>query len=125
MIDDEHIVAATLRRLLQRDHDVLTMTDAREALDLLAEGERFDVILCDLMMPVMDGMELYAELAASVPEQAARIVFLTGGAFSSGARAFLASIANPSVEKPFSIQSLRELISERLQSPVGEASSSP
>ncbi|HMI93714.1 MAG TPA: response regulator, partial [Polyangiales bacterium] len=73
----------------------------------------FDVILCDLMMPHMTGMELHAKLLRSHPEQAKRMVFMTAGAFTPRARAFLESVPNPRLEKPFDPQSLRALI-ERL-----------
>jgi CheY-like chemotaxis protein len=66
------------------------------------------------MMPVMTGMELHAELSRAAPDQAERIVFLTGGAFTPGARLFLDQVPNPRLDKPFQIQALRSLVSERL-----------
>ncbi|MEO5770144.1 MAG: response regulator, partial [Polyangia bacterium] len=79
VIDDEEVVAMAIRRSLTREHDVVYTSTAQEALALLRANEEFDVILCDLMMPEMTGMELYAELMASSPEQARRIIFVTGG----------------------------------------------
>ena len=66
-------------------------------------------------MPVMSGMELYAELVRTVPDQAERIVFLTGGAFTPRSRLFLDHIANARLEKPFELQALRSLTNERVQ----------
>ena len=88
---------------------------AREALDRLLSGERFDLILSDLMMPELTGMELHAEIARIDPAQAARMIFLTGGAFTPGARAFLDRVANPRHEKPFDPVELRALIRSQLK----------
>jgi CheY-like chemotaxis protein len=66
------------------------------------------------MMPVMTGMELHEQLRRTAPDQADRIVFLTGGAFTPRARAFLDEVPNPRLEKPFALQTLRALINERL-----------
>ena len=63
------------------------MTPRLDALARITAGERFDVILCDLMMPHMTGMDLHAALAGAVPEQAERMIFMTGGAFTPSARA--------------------------------------
>jgi CheY-like chemotaxis protein len=101
--------------MLAREHDVAAVTSAREALGLIAEGRRYDVILCDLMMPGMSGMDLHAELSALAPDQAERMVFMTGGAFTPAARAFLDRLANRSIDKPFAPASLRSLVRERLE----------
>lgn len=71
---------------------------------------RFDLILCDLMMPAMTGMEVHDELVRLEPELAARMSFLTGGAFTPRARAFLAVVPNPRLEKPFDPQGLRSFV---------------
>jgi PAS domain S-box-containing protein len=109
VIDDEPIVGRAVRRVLQVSHDVTAVTSARAALDLIAAGERYDLILCDLMMPQMTGMELHEQLHATRPEIAARMVFLTGGAFTPAARSFLDRITNPCFEKPFDAEQLRQL----------------
>ena len=114
VVDDEEPVAAVIRRALSRDHEVQVLTSATEAFRRVDGGERYDLILCDLMMPVMTGMELHAELSRAAPDQAERIIFLTGGAFTPGARLFLDQVPNPRLDKPFQIQALRSLVSERL-----------
>ncbi|HEX8437444.1 response regulator [Archangium sp.] len=110
VVDDEPMVGVAIRRTLQRDHEVVVLTSAREAQARLTAGEGFDVILCDVMMPEMSGMDLHEELTSHSPELAERFVFLTGGAFTSSARAFLSRVSNPRLEKPFSSQELRELV---------------
>jgi PAS domain S-box-containing protein len=114
VVDDEPMIGMAIRRTLQREHEVVTLTSAREAQERLTGGEHFDVILCDLMMPEMSGMELHQALASHSPGLAGRMVFLTGGAFTASARAFLDLVPNPRVEKPFSSQALRGLVQSLL-----------
>src|SRR5262249_54710201 len=82
VIDDEPIICFTLERLLSAEHDVIALTRAEDALQRIEAGERFDVILCDLMMPGIDGAELYDKLVREHPDQAERMIFITGGAFT-------------------------------------------
>ncbi|MEJ7728110.1 MAG: response regulator [Polyangiaceae bacterium] len=89
VVDDEPMVARAISRMLGRDHEVTATTHAREALERMRAGERFDIIFSDLMMPEMSGMELFAAIGAVAPEQAQRVVFLTGGAFTPAAHSFL------------------------------------
>ena len=92
----------------------MVVTSGRAAADLLAEDTRFDVILCDLMMPDMSGMELYAQLKTSAPDLAPRMIFVTGGAFTARAHEFLDSVPNARVDKPFDLDQLRELLRSRV-----------
>jgi signal transduction histidine kinase len=110
VVDDESMVVSVVARFLGDDHEIVPALAARQALELISRGPRFDVILCDLMMPHMTGMELHAKLLRSHPEQAKRMVFITAGAFTPRARVFLDSVPNPRLEKPFDPQSLRALI---------------
>jgi signal transduction histidine kinase len=110
VIDDEPSMGAAVRRTLAREHDVTVLTSATEARNLIEGGERFDVILCDLMMPKMTGMELHAELTRLARDQAERMVLITGGAFTPNAQQFLDRVPNARVEKPFDATSLRVLV---------------
>jgi len=110
IVDDEPLVSQAIRRALQRDHEVMVLTSAREAHARLTGGEQFDVILCDIMMPEMSGIDLHEELARVAPALAERMVFLTGGAFTPRAREFLSQIKNPCVEKPFLPRDLQDLV---------------
>jgi PAS domain S-box-containing protein len=115
VVDDELSVGRTIGRMLSEEHDVEATTSAAEALDRIARGERFDVILCDLMMPVMTGMDLHERLERAGTGYADRMVFLTGGAFTPRARAFFDRVPNARLEKPFALQTLRALVNERLR----------
>jgi CheY-like chemotaxis protein len=113
VVDDEQLIGSTIRRLLAA-HEVVALTDPREALQRLTGGEHFDLVLCDLMMPDVTGMELHDRLQASRPDDAARLVFMTGGAFTERAREFLDRTGAPCVEKPFDLERLRALVAERV-----------
>jgi two-component system, cell cycle sensor histidine kinase and response regulator CckA len=110
VVDDEPIVCFSLERLLSTEGEVVALTSARQALALIRAGERFDVILCDLMMPEMDAPVLYEEVRRIAPVQADRMVFVTGGAFTVRAREFLESVVNPRLSKPFDVEALVELV---------------
>ncbi|ATB46746.1 PAS domain S-box protein [Corallococcus macrosporus] len=114
VVDDEPLVCTALGRTLRPHHDVTLSTRAQEALERIDAGERFDVVFCDLMMPGMSGMDFYSALQARHPEQARRVIFLTGGAVTPQARAFLESVPGPHLEKPFAGRELLSLIQERL-----------
>ncbi len=83
------------------EYEVAVVSSAREALARLERGERYDVILSDLMMPEISGMELHARVARIAPDQVDSMVFMTGGAFTDQARAFFEQVQNPTIEKPF------------------------
>jgi CheY-like chemotaxis protein len=110
VVDDDATIGKVLRRMLDEDHDVTVVTTASEALDRLVAGQEFDAILCDLMMPEMTGMDLYAEISFRLPRVKDRMVFMTGGAFTSRARSFLDEVPNARIEKPFVIQNVRALL---------------
>jgi signal transduction histidine kinase len=99
VIDDEPAIGASLARMLSQ-HTVTVELRAPAGLARLLGGESFDVVLCDLMMPEMTGVELFSELARASPAIAARVIFLTGGAVSSAGRDFLARTQNTVLPKP-------------------------
>lgn len=115
VIDDDAVVTNMIGRALAKAHATTCLTSGAEAVRLIAAGVKFDVILCDLMMPDMTGMDLYAELRELAPDQASRMIFLTGGAFTNAARAFLETTQNPHLEKPISPDALRELVAATIR----------
>jgi CheY-like chemotaxis protein len=115
VVDDEPALGAALRRSL-RDYDVVATVSGREALARLAKGERFDFIFCDLAMPAMGGDELYLQIQGVAPDQAQRMVFITGGATTERARRFLENVPNAIIYKPYDVTELREMIRKGLAS---------
>lgn len=109
VVDDEELVVKAMCRALE-GHVVVSANSGREAIDLLVRGEPFDLVLCDVMMPDLMGEDVY-EAARRVGMER-RIVFITGGAFTSAARAFLDSVPNRRIEKPFSRDRVRSLLHE-------------
>ncbi len=110
VVDDDPKVGAALKRSLRANHDVTVETDARVALELAAHPNPHDVILCDLMMPHITGMDFHAALLTRAPDMAARTVFMTGGAFTAAARAFVDSMGGRMVHKPLDLPELREAL---------------
>ncbi len=111
VVEDEPALGRVLGRLLA-PNKVTAVLRAREALDRVRAGEEFNLILCDLMMPEMTGMEFYSELARTNRAVADRIVFMSGGAFTAGARAFIESVPNVRLDKPLDIERLRRLVED-------------
>jgi len=107
VVDDEpHLVTMIERMLGAAEYDVTSASSAAAALGHLSRGAAFDVVLCDLMMAEMNGMQMYEELRRTCPDMAARVVFMTGGAFTREAREFLARVPNRCLEKPFTMSQL-------------------
>jgi CheY-like chemotaxis protein/two-component sensor histidine kinase len=113
VIDEDPRVAEAIAKSLSDDHEVQITSDASEALARFASGERHDVVLCDLMMPDLTGMDFYREVLRIAPEVAGRIVFMSGGVYTQQARAFLDAIPNRCLEKPPDSAKLRELVRKR------------
>ncbi len=109
VVDDEPMLGRAVSRGL-RDHDVIVVTSGADAMALFENGERFDVVLCDLMMPGMPGFDLYDQLRILAPEQADRMVFMTGGATTTRAREFVASRPGGVLQKPVSMDTVRETV---------------
>jgi len=112
IVDDEPALARALARSIKRHHDAIALTSGEEAIARIAAGERFDVILSDLMMPHVSGPDLYRRLLEIAPHQAERVVFLSGGVFTPEARAFLDGVPNRRIDKPCEPAALLAVIAE-------------
>ncbi len=102
IIDDEPLLRDALTRLLGSDHEITTASSGAEGLAKVESGP-FDAIVCDVMMPGMDGQEVHRRIAAVQPGLERRIVFITGGTFSPELDEFLATTPNPLLAKPFQL----------------------
>lgn len=113
VIDDEREVGQAVAAMLETEHEVATAEHGAEALTLLRNG-RFDLVLCDLMMPTMSANEFFRELKQVSPEHTHKVCFMTGGVFTDGARAFLEEAGRPLINKPFSLSGLRTMVAQSL-----------
>jgi two-component system, cell cycle sensor histidine kinase and response regulator CckA len=116
IVDDEEAVGAALGRALS-GHEITLAKNGREGL-ALCRSASFDCILCDVMMPDLDGVDFFEALAGEGKGQERRVVFMTGGAFTARAREFLSRVPNACIEKPFEMPALQALI-ERMASEEG------
>lgn len=109
IVDDDRAVAAALALELSA-HDVVVAESGREVLEILRHDKDFDVILCDLMMSNISGMDVYQSLHLTDPALLERLVLMTGGAFTARAREFLCQIDTLVIEKPFHPGQLQEVV---------------
>jgi len=115
LIDDDPLMCEVLSAVLLEHYDVSAFASPRAALAVLLEGQ-FDLILCDVMMPELNGMDLYERTIRERPELTRRFVFITGGAFTERARSFLKHAAAPTVQKPFGKATLLAIVASTLES---------
>jgi len=119
LIDDEPPVLLALKRMLKSTHDVVTAEGGDRGIEILRDDQRFDVLLFDLMMPVVDGIAVYRFLEKEAPHLVSKVIFLSGGAFSAEAKAFIAADDVTCIEKPVDQHTLLaaiERVSENLAS---------
>jgi PAS domain S-box-containing protein len=110
LVDDERTLRTTLAALLADYYDVVLAESGAAAFDILRKDRDFDVILCDLMMPEVSGMEVHAWIERETPELLPRTLFMTGGAFTRNAMEFLEGVPNGCLEKPFEVLELTEVL---------------
>jgi two-component system NtrC family sensor kinase len=108
VVDADPLVGDAIARSLE-GNELSTATDASQAIELVA-GAAFDLVLCDVMLPGASAIDFYVELLRVAPDRLHRVVFMAGGATTMRARAFLASITNPCLEKPIDLSELRRLV---------------
>jgi DNA-binding NtrC family response regulator len=114
VIDDEAAVGRTIQRLLGEHYEVVVLTAGSAAIDLLVrDAADFDLILCDLTMPDVTGMDVYLQSVEARAEIGKHFVFMTGGTFSPRARDFLDQVPNERLDKPFDLQTVRNLARAR------------
>ena len=121
VIDDEPSVVRALAALLRRDgYRVATAHNGRHALAQLQE-QPYDVIVCDLRMPELDGPAFYTILTRQYPALRQRVIFLTGDPGDEVSTPFLTQSGRPWLHKPSPIATIRRVIQHVLQtSPPAE-----
>jgi PAS domain S-box-containing protein len=124
VIDDDGGMVRAYRRLLT-EHDALIVSSGIAGLAAIDDDPRFDLILCDLMMPDMDGPQVYEAIAARAPELLRKLVFCTGGAFTPRAREFLARVALPVLDKPLDLRKLEVLLARHADATSASSAGDP
>ena len=114
LIDDEPSFVSALARLLRHDGSTVdTAADGHRALMQL-QGHRYDVVLCDLRMPGLDGGEFYARLSQQHAYLRKRVLFLTGDTLGAASQAFLEQCGQPWVYKPCTAAEVRSALQQML-----------
>ncbi len=121
VIDDEPLLGDAVSLLLSEWHHVDAVTSAKDALGRLLGGARYDIILCDVMMPEMLGIDFHDEVARTLPAQARRIVFVTGGVANGALLARIEASQRMLLEKPVDIRRLRTVVDAHVASAPTEA----
>jgi two-component system, cell cycle sensor histidine kinase and response regulator CckA len=125
IVDDEPLLGQTLLYAFKGRHDVVICTSGRDALSRLEKDARFDLVLCDLMMPDVSGSAVYEEVKRSYPALVRCFVFMTCGAFTERARDFLAKHPGAQLEKPFNIDDIEKLLRQFSAARVGSLVQAP
>ncbi len=114
IVEDEPHILGILTRVLGDDHEIIQASSGSEAQRIIGEGEIPDVIVCDLMMPQITGMDLYGWILSLNPSLASKMIFITGGAFTPKAKKFINEVDNLHLEKPIDLKNLRKVIREQV-----------
>ena len=110
VIDDEESIGRVIGRAFADRHEVTVVQRARDAFARFEAGERFDLVLCDLLMPYVSGPDVYATVVERWPDIVPTLVFMTGGAFTATAADFLSLVRVPCIDKPFDVATLRAAV---------------
>ncbi len=110
MIDDEAHLGVTLSMGLRDLADVASVRSGSEGVRVLLADDRYDLILCDLMMPDLTGMDVFEQVVRERPSLRSRFVFMTGGAVTERARKFLEQVPDQRLDKPFRLEQVEALL---------------
>ncbi len=115
IVEDEVSLLDLIKRLVEAEgHRADTASDGLQALEKLRR-QPYDLILCNVKMPGLDGRQLYDEIAERWPEMVTRIIFLTGDLVGPRTQTFLSRVQRPVLEKPFQIEELLRVLREQLR----------
>ena len=117
VVDDEPLVVAAIADTLGLEgYEVEMAKNGREALKKIA-ARSYDLILCDLLMPELDGVGLYRELERQQPSLLQRLAFVSGSTEVPEYASFCERTAVPLLGKPFGIADLHRLVHRLLGDP--------
>ncbi len=122
IIDDEENILTVLQKALQREgYETDIVLDAIRGLDNLSSSE-YDLVLCDIEMPRMNGIEFFREIEECLPGMADRILFMTGEILSPNIQKFLQECHASIMAKPFDLPTLYQGVHDALERSSGEKS---
>ncbi len=122
IVDDEEALLNSFQRMLRGSHEVVIAHGGRAGLEAIKSATPpFEIIICDLSMPDIDGMHLHRYVAQSSPGLERRIIFMTGGVHAPQAIQFLQSVDNPRLQKPVSRHELDSAIGAILRDGPAQA----
>jgi DNA-binding response OmpR family regulator len=125
VVEDEPTVAQLIADVLSEEgHMVDTVLDSREGLNL-ARARRYDLVICDLRMPHLDGRAFYRQLAHEESPLRQRLIFVTGDTLAPRTVDFLQRCGVPYLAKPFLVEELKNVVARSLERASGIAASSP
>lgn len=122
VVDDELLIQKSMIRSLRRMYELTAVSSAAEAYQAMHEYD-YDLIICDLVMPRCDGMELFELLSAASSRMAERMVFMTGDTHDLHVNQLVKSEPHKVLFKPFSIEELETFVTDALQT-LAQTSSS-
>src|SRR4029077_8814052 len=114
VVEDEAALAtAVMDALRDADYVVEWAADGEEALAKV-QSKRYDLVICDLRMPKLDGRAFYRSLSTAVPALSKRVVFVTGDVAGTDAEQFLNDGGGRWLAKPFRLGDLLQAVREEL-----------
>jgi PAS domain S-box-containing protein len=114
VVDDEEGMRTAMVRML-RGHETVLASTGEVAKGILEDDPAFDLILCDMMMPKVSGMDLHRWLAQENPHLAEQVIFITGGAFTPRAQDYLSTVDNLWLEKPLDVGNFKKIVNDRVR----------
>jgi signal transduction histidine kinase/FixJ family two-component response regulator len=121
VVEDEPTIAQLVVDVLREEgHQVDAVLDSQEGLTRLSRG-RYDLVVCDLRMPRLDGPAFYDALVRSGSPLVDHIIFITGDTLAPRTASFLEATGVPYLAKPFLVEELRLAVNRRLAQPAAKS----
>lgn len=115
VVDDEEVIVNLLSRILAEDGFIVdNANNGVSALDQVKQ-QKYDIIISDIRMPKLDGKGFYESIRDLDQDLARRIIFTTGETVNEELRPFFEMLKNPILHKPFTIDQIRQSISNLVQ----------
>ncbi len=114
VVDDEESIRHLLEDILGEDYEVRSLENGKEAIRAMQQDD-FDLCICDLRMPEIDGIEIYHWVCDNLAEHAKDFIFITGDTFGPAAQSFLDRAGSRYLCKPFSVAEIEAMVHEHFE----------